>query len=1170
MKKILFTFISVTLLSLALQAQSGKDNISKNITTEFEPSDYKDNPALRFSEFMRQRAYPYDTIPGGARTKAYRQVEQMMYDKSSSDMIQAQQPEWRPIGPFKVGGRIKTIAPHPATDGVVFCGAAAGGIWKSTDYGNSWNPIFDYENGIAFGSIAIDPNYPDTMYAGTGEAVSSAGNGLGATPIYLGAGLFKTTDGGNTWNLIGLRNVGTFSKVYVHPKNSNFIIAGGCYKGQGFYKSNNGGNNWTKTLNKNVTDVTIDPKDENTIFVGVTGEGVYYSSDAGNTWEMRSNGFDAGIGRVSVQLAPANPSTLYALMDINGYGTIYKTTDSGLNWSRVYQGSSGFFNDQGWYDNYICVDPADENTVLAGGIDIFKTTNGGTSWSNVTYGYSGGNVHVDQHCAAFDPLSPYIVYAGNDGGMYKSTNTGSTWVEINNNLQVTQFYAMAIDNSKINRNFGGTQDNGTVGNLNPDNWQGLIGGDGFRVIVDYADPNTFYGESQFGSMVKINLTTGNSRSIVSSIMASDTGLFDSPFVMDPQNNFVLYHGRHALYGSFDYGSSWVALTSKKTYRFTTIAVSPVDENVIWAGNEVGELYVANDGGERGDASFEEVSKNGLVNRYLSDIALSYKDAATAYVTFSGYGSPHVFKTTDFGLTWQNIGVTLPDVPCNAIAIYPQNENWIFVGTDVGVFATFDGGANWLPYGRGLPHSPVLDLAFHTNRIVLPTPVLRAATHGRSMWEVDIPSEVITEQAITSPAGGEVYVGTGSAQISWYGFTQPVKVEYSIDDGVTWRTLGENVTGNYLRWSIPNIDALLCRIRVSSSENTVVSNSFTINTLQKGSVITSNSVKYIPYGIAYDGKNDLWSTDFGGNKLYKLDGNTFNILKFVQLPGDSLFSDLTLDRQSGTLYIHKMNSTSGDGGKILILDTNGNTLKPPLTSPAKYYPIGLELVDGNLVVADRDGTRQIYVINPETGDIISQTKNPYNRTYGPRGLCYDGKQYLYQVCTNFPGGGSLTEALALKINKNDLGTGIDSMALESTTGGLINARGIDIDPRDNNFWISDYNGNLYKIAGFNTILSSGFSELNLIGSTLLDTKVYPNPMHDFATISFESFIDNANVSVQISDVLGRNLGTYYNGTLNNGESDYFQIKSGRLSSGVYYVSFFVNGKLAELKQLAVTE
>ena len=265
-------------------------------------------PMMRVYEFMHRRMYPYDNIPDGARVKAIQDMDAKMHTKNLNALTLARQPVWQPIGPYDIGGRIKSIAVHPTIEGTVYIGAAAGGVWKTTDAGNSWVPIFDDQNGIAFGALAIDPNNPNTIYAGTGKAVAGAGGGKnGGTPIYLGAGMFKSTDAGTSWQLIGLTNVGTFSKVYVHPLNSNLIFAGGAYTGPGFFRSNDGGNSWEQTFNTTVTDVTINPKDTNQVFIGVLNIGVYYSSDAGRTWSLRSNGLPAGWAGFQCNLPLQNP-----------------------------------------------------------------------------------------------------------------------------------------------------------------------------------------------------------------------------------------------------------------------------------------------------------------------------------------------------------------------------------------------------------------------------------------------------------------------------------------------------------------------------------------------------------------------------------------------------------------------------------------------------------------------------------------------------------------------------------------------------------------------------------------------------------------------------------------------------------------------------------------------
>ena len=762
MKKLTILIYCVFLIPYFSYSQGNdKKNTNTEHTQSKEDIDLKDwdNPLLREQEFYRQRAFPYESIPDGARINAIQQMEQMAKMPKSQAAIQAQQPEWKNIGPFKVGGRVKSIVHHPKKEGYVFIGAAAGGIWKTTSSGLDWTPLFDYENGIAFGALAIDINHPDTMYAGTGEAVNGGNS-------YLGAGCFKTTDGGQTWKVIGLTQVGAFSKLYVHPKNSNLIYAGAIKRGQGFYKSVNGGDSWKQTNDKPVTDITINPEDENELFIGISGEGIFYSNDAGETWTARNTGISEGIGRVSVQFAPSNTNILFSLMEINSNGVIYKSTDRGNNWSNSYRGDASFFNNQGWYDNHIEVHPTNPNIVIAGGIDIWRTSDGGSNWRNVTNGYSGGTTHVDQQSACFDPLNPNIVYIGNDGGMYSSIDGGVNWRNINNGLQITQFYAMAIDDSKENVNYGGTQDNGTVG-IRGDDWSGVAGGDGFSVVIDNKNPELIYGEYYNGSLWRINFGSGEYKTITNGIPSDDAGLWHSPLIMDQEG--TLYHGRGAIYFSFDKGDSWFPLTEKNSSKYSTLAVSHVDPLIIYGGCENGDVFATTDGG----GEWNNVAKNGLISRYVTDIATSYLDAGTAYVSFSGYGMPHLFKTTNYGQNWVNLGNDLPDVPVNAIAIHPYNldEKVIYVGTDIGVFATFDGGVSWLPFGKKLARSPVTDLRFRKTSAFYPNLVLRAATHGRSMWEVPISNDIVTEPEITSsPAGGEIYVSGSRQTISWYGFT----------------------------------------------------------------------------------------------------------------------------------------------------------------------------------------------------------------------------------------------------------------------------------------------------------------------------------------------------------------------------------------------------------------
>ncbi|MCX7908834.1 MAG: T9SS type A sorting domain-containing protein [Ignavibacteria bacterium] len=1121
-----------------------------------------DDPARRALEFNKQRAYPFEEIPDFARQTAFEQMEKL-HKKLSSSRVLAEQPKWKPIGPFDIGGRIKSIVFHPTKNGWVYAAGAAGGIWFSSNLGDYWEPIFDYENGIAFGSIAIDMNNPDVIYAGTGESV------IGGGVIYLGNGMYKSTNGGKTWKLIGLSQVGAFSKVYVHPKNSNIVVAGATIRQPGFYVSTDAGASWNKLFDKNVTDVSFNPNNPNEYLIGVNGDGVYYTSDLGKTWARRSNGFESGVGRISVQFSPSEPDIVYALLDVSSQGLIYRSTNKGISWTLVYRGSTDFFRGQGFYNNFIEVHPKNSNIVLAGGIDIYRSSDG-KNFSNVTNGYSGGNVHVDQHCAAFNPFNPNIVMVGNDGGVYLSTDAGITWRPKNNNLQVTQFYGFDIDHTKPNINFGGTQDNGTLGNLSPDDWEFVAGGDGFRTVIDYINPNIIYGQSTPSGVIKpfkLDLKSG-SYTIIDKGIDFSSSVWDPPLTMDPQINYILYYGRDKLYATYSGGNSWEVLpTPKVNGRYTAIEVSPLNSEVIMAGTSGGDVIVTTDGGER----WTIVSNNGLVNRWVTDIAFSNQNQGTAFVSFSGFYTPHIFKTTDFGKNWYDIGKTLPDIPVNTIAVHPFNEDIVFVGTDIGVFATYDGGTNWFPFGEGLPRSPVTDLKFCKYQLVANSIPLRAATHGRGIWEADVPLDFITNFEITSPAGGEIFVSTTKQVISWYGFTPPVKIEFSPNDGIDWRIIAENVASSPFIWNIPNVETELARIKITSLSNpnqVKISNTFTISIVERGSILQNTSVNFIPYGIAYDGKEGLWVTSFGSNQLTKLNANTLTREKSIKLPGDSLFTDIAFDRDNNIMYIHRMNSTSGNGGVVLVLDTNGNLIRQ-FTSPANVYPTGIEVFDGKLLLGDRDkkdefGKQVLMVVNPSNGSVEKTYQNPYSKTYGPRGLAYDREKYVYQVGTFFPSTGSLTEAVISKIPKENLSIEVDRIVLQSPTG-IINARGIEFDPRDKNFWITDYAGNIYKLAGFDLILSISENQKhrNLLNSNELI--INPNPAKEYITVSFKSSSTSKAYSLRIIDVLGNVVieeeilgSTYYS----------LPIDISNITSGIYFAVLVSNGGEQFVNQFCV--
>lgn len=1133
----------------------------------------KEDPFAREFEFWKQRAFPYDRIPEGAYERAIVHTERLAQRKGAAALLAAQ-PQWKLIGPDNIGGRTRTVVHHPSRTGVVYVGAAGGGIWRTTNAGQTWEPLFDNGVSLSMGALAIDPNNPDVLYAGTGE-ITPASNMQDA----WGTGMYKSTDGGRTWRRIGLSTVGAFSKVYVHPMNSNLIYAGGARSAPGLYKSTDAGNTWQRMNRFAISDITIDPRDENKLWIGVWGNGVWRSSDGGATFVRTSTGMPSAdqIGRVSVQCAPSNTSILYALIEgpdptgqvtSNTIGAIYKSTDGGDNWQRVYQGDNSFFNGQGAYDNFIMVHPTNPNIAFAGGIDLWRTTNGGTSWTNVTQGYGGGNVHVDQHAGAFNPLNPNEIYLANDGGMYRTTSGGGfgQWQSINNGYAVTQFYAMDIDRSAENKTYGGTQDNGTLGSVQQQlSWQSIWGGDGFYTVVNILNPAIIYGEVYYGDMWWRNLSTGQTGSFTAGIDQNDRGAWASPLVLE-RTTGSLYHGRSKLYRNYVGGSRWEAGSPDvfdPQAKISAIGPSPVDETLIYVGLENGRVFRTDNGG----IDWTEVTLNGLPLRFVRDIICSPSDPNTAWICYSGYGTGHVFKTSDRGRSWYDISTTLPDVPVNAIDVHPSNEDVIVAGTDAGVFITFNGGQSWTPLGRGLPRAPVLDVQIYPERNVV-----RVATHGRSMWECSIPAERITEPEITSPLGGEVVTATSAMVFSWHGFQEPVKLEITYTDGQYWTTLAENVVGGAFRWIVENRPSERVRIRVTELGNPlvlVVSNPFTILEFKRGSVQNTVSIPHVAYGLAYDGRDGLWTTSFYTPHLYKLDATTLQIRKTIKLPAPDTINctDLTIDRQRGILYVHRLlNTSNGAGARILVLDTNGTLLRR-VASPATSYGIGIEVVGDKLVLNERDGAQRILICNLQTFQVERTLDNPFREFYGPRCLAYDGTQYLYQVGTQFTaGGGGLQAAFLERLDAQDPSRELDRMELLNASGATINARGVEFDPRDGNFWITDLAGNIYKIASFDTP-SNPLSSLSTNADGQATVLVAPNPVREWVT--FRVLLrEHAQRVVELSllDVLGRRIATL---TDNSGESDRtLALDCASLPSGSYTVVLRCDGVLCAIERMVV--
>ncbi|MFH1197991.1 MAG: hypothetical protein V1720_19975 [bacterium] len=717
-----------------------------------------------------KRTFPYFTSDRDANQNAIEQAKQLKAATKqkflSKHNLQAQ---WEFAGPINIGGRVSDIEFNPLDPNIVYAGAATGGVFKSTDMGETWFPIFDDQPILPVGDIAVDPVNPNIIFVGTGEPNGGHNN-------FPGGGVFKSTDAGNTWSAVGtnegMQYTASIGRIIIDPVNTQkiFVCAVGSYfapnSERGVYRSTDGGDTWHKSLfvsdSCGAIDITFIPSNTSIIFAAMwervrrpnsahlygPESGIYKSTDGGDSWIKLSapglpNSSSQNIGRIGLAASPSQPGLVYALYNDGAYITgLYKTTDYGASWSatNIDIESSNF----SWYFGQIRVHPTNPETIYAMDVSFGRSTNGGDSW-DINYGYGGpAELHVDHHALALHPANPNFIINGNDGGINISTNGGITW-SAHKYLPITQFYEIGIDLTNPARIFGGTQDNGTNGTFTgqTDNWENIWGGDGFYVLVDPINPNIIYAESQYGALAKLDYTNNppDVYDATSGINFGEPTNWSTPVVMDPNNNQILYYGTDRIYRTTNGTASWEAISGDLTDAIpgtrlgtvTTIAVAPSNSSVIYAGTDDAHVWVSDNNGTKWrDLSLD----NNLPYRWVTRVIVDPYDASIVYATFSGLKwrdpQPHVFRSTDMGVNWEDISNNLPDAPVNAFAVDYNNTNILYLGNDVGVFYSINAGQTWESLGEGMPIVVVNDMKIHpTGNYLL------VGTHGRSMYKIDL-------------------------------------------------------------------------------------------------------------------------------------------------------------------------------------------------------------------------------------------------------------------------------------------------------------------------------------------------------------------------------------------------------------------------------------------------
>lgn len=686
----------------------------------------------------------------------------------------------RHIGPAGMSGRINDMEVHPTNSRVIYTGTAGGGVWRSKDGGATFKPIFD-EHSQSIGSVALDPNNPDNViYVGTGETWTR-------NSVSIGDGLYKSVDGGSNWKKIGFNKSERIANIIVNPKNSNelFVAVLGALwsdsEERGVYKSSDGGETWNKILYVNektgAADLAMDPKDPNILYAsmwefrrtawgfesGGSNSALYKSVDGGATWNKIHNGFPAGkLGRLAIAVAPTNPNVLYTVIEAEEEKRkgLYRSNDAGQNWEQLNNDFE--ITVRPFYFSRIVVDPRDENVVVKGGLSGSISRDGGKTFKTL------GFMHSDIHDISFSIKDSDIMYFGTDGGVYRSWDGGST-MEIVESLPLSQFYHVSVDDATPYKVYGGLQDNGSwygpsssSGGVNAGDWNSVGGGDGFRVLK-HPSKNIIYSEVYNAEIV---WRYDADKQLVKTIQPLQPKNVDKlrfnwnpPMAISQHQPDRFYMGSQYLHKSEDMGDNWKIIspdltTNDKTKQgqkdsgglstdnsgaenyttIFTIAESPLDEKVIWVGTDDGNVQVTEDGGATWTNTITNIE--GLpANTWCYHIEASSFDKGTAYAVFEGHNSgdmkPYTYKTTDFGKTWASI---ITDEVVGFVRNIQEdyvNPDLLFLGTEFGLYITTDGGKRWNKFTNNMPPVAVHFIALQkaTNDLVM-------GTHGRGVIIID--------------------------------------------------------------------------------------------------------------------------------------------------------------------------------------------------------------------------------------------------------------------------------------------------------------------------------------------------------------------------------------------------------------------------------------------------
>lgn len=823
--------------------------------------------------------------PAAMRLQALRQLQRMrdaeqFIAPAASTAAALSSANWTSIGPLAStnpwwgtnSGRILALAVDPTNSNVVYAGSDGGGVWKTSNGGLSWIPRTDKQPSLVASAIVVDPSLPNTVYVGTG----------GET----GAGLLKSTDGGNTWVHYPGPFVGPFGSdpffgrgaqilsVAVHPSDPNLLLVGDWVWPQsnaGVYRSTDGGQTWSQMLaGTQANTVSFDPANGNIAYAALCGgygppygglnAGVYKSTNAGANWTLLRGTSAAplpsqtAISDCRIAVQPSNPSIVYALFRMSADQSIalYKSTDAGAHWTRITTTNPA--SEPPAMDVFY-TSPNNPNTLFVGGVDLFRSLDGGLTWSRITTDANGFSLHPDEHSHAFTTDGSKL-YIGNDGGIYSTADWSLQQIhysDLNNGLaDLLHYPGLSVSRQTLDLAFSGTQDNGTVRYKGDPVWTQNICGDGGWTAIEPSDDSNAYTFCQGepgGYLFKTTDAGANWSAVDAQILAANDRLpFVAPVVIDPSNASRVYFGSYRVWQSTDAAASWTPLSPDLTGGGTlsAIAIAPTNANVAYAVTNDSRFWATSNAITSIPPASWNNRTGSLPARPFTMVAPDPHTSKTVYITvqgFSGFGDNvgHVFRSYDRGTNWSDISANLPNIGANDIVVDPDIVGRLYVATDIGVFYTSNGGASWATLVSGLPRVEVESL-----RLQRATRTLRAATYGRSVWDLSVPVPPATVSvAPSSLAFSNTLVGTRSSSHT---------VTLKNTGAVTAKITGVLISGDFL------IMANNCGTSLAAGSNCKVGVAFLPTSIgtRSGALTFNDSASGSPQKVALTGTGTVVS------------------------------------------------------------------------------------------------------------------------------------------------------------------------------------------------------------------------------------------------------------------------------------------------------------------------